>query len=50
MKAILFDMVGPLLTKNPNYKSDIVVETADPSAVFYCFKKTATIKYIHKSR
>jgi epoxide hydrolase-like predicted phosphatase len=29
IKAVLFDMVGPLLVKNPNYKPDVVVETAE---------------------
>jgi len=29
IKAIIFDMVGPLLSKDPNYKPDTVVETAE---------------------
>ena len=29
IKAVLFDMVGPLLAKSPSYKSDVIVETAE---------------------
>ena len=29
IKAIIFDMVGPLLLKDPNYKYDVVAETAE---------------------
>jgi epoxide hydrolase-like predicted phosphatase len=29
IKAVIFDMVGPLLTKDPKYRSDGIVETAE---------------------